>query len=171
LLSDLLVLARLDAGRLEVESKPFDVAVVAAETAGRFLTRAAIEGVALEVKVPEQLPVCGDPERTGQILVVLLDNAVRYTPKGGSITVSGRLLGDWAEASVEDTGPGIPSHHLPRVFDRFYRVEEARTPGGGGTGLGLSIARDLARAQGGDLSASNTPHGGARFTLRLPTCP
>src|SRR5215212_336880 len=161
LLSDLLVLARLDAGRLDVENKPFDLAIVAAETAGRFLKRAAEEGVRLEVEVPDELPVHGDPERTAQILAALLDNAVRYTPKGGSITVSGRLLDDRAEASVTDSGPGIPPGNLPHLFDRFYRAEEARTRASGGTGLGLSIARDLARAQGGDLLAGTAPGGGA----------
>jgi signal transduction histidine kinase len=172
LLSDLLTLARLDAGKLEVEDKPFDLANVAAEAAGRFLTRAATEGVRLEVEVPDKLPVSGDPGRTGQILAVLLDNAVRHTPEGGTITVSGCSLdGDRAEVSVRDTGPGIPPEHLERIFDRFYRAEEARTRAGGGTGLGLAIARDLARAQGGELTARNTQGdgvGGAIFCLRLP---
>jgi signal transduction histidine kinase len=172
LLSDLLVLARLDAGRLEVENKPFDLATVTAETAGRFLKRAAEEGVRLEVEVPSALPVCGDSERTDQILAALLDNAIRHTPKGGSVTVFGHTLDGWVELSVHDTGSGIPSEHLPRIFDRFYRAEEARTRSSGGTGLGLAIARDLARAQDGDLVAGNTPNGsGASFTLRLPVDP
>ena len=172
LLSDLLVLARLDAGRLDVEDKPFDLAAVAAEATGRFLTRAAEEGVRLEVEVPDELRVCGDPEKTAQILAALLDNAMRYTSKGGTITVSGRAFDGRAETSVKDTGPGIPPKHLPRIFDRFYRAEEARTRAGGSTGLGLSIARDLARAQGGELTAENTgggvAEGGALFRLRLP---
>jgi signal transduction histidine kinase len=171
LLTDLLVLARLDAGRLDVENKPFDLAAVAAETAGRFLARAAEEGVRLEVEVPDELPVRGDPERTGQILAALLDNAIRHTPKGGSVNVSGRLLDGRVEASVTDTGPGISPEHLPRIFDRFYRAEEARSRESGGTGLGLAIARDLARAQDGDLVAGNVPNGGASFTLRLPSGP
>jgi signal transduction histidine kinase len=173
LLSDLLTLARLDAGRLDVEGKPFDLAVVAAEAAGRFLTRAAEEGVRLEVETSDELSVWGDPGRTAQILATLLDNAVRYTPKGGSITVSGRLLDGRAETSVADDGPGIPPEHLPRIFDRFYRAEEARNRAGGGAGLGLSIAHDLARAQGGALSAENAGKGsadggGAIFRLQLP---
>jgi signal transduction histidine kinase len=172
LLSDLLVLARLDAERLDVEKKPFDLSAVAAETAGRFLKRASEEGVGLEVEVPDELPVRGDPERTAQILAALLDNAMRYTPKGGSVTICGRRGEGGAEASVTDTGPGISQEHLPRIFDRFYRVEEARTRKGGGTGLGLSIARDLARAQGGELTAENASQDkggtGAIFRLRLP---
>ena len=173
LLSDLLVLARFDAGRLDVEEKPFDLSVVAAETAGRFLKRAADEGVHLEIEVPESLPARGDPGRTAQILAALLDNAVRYTPGGGTVTVSGHGVDNGVEASVRDTGTGISPEHLPRIFDRFYRAEEARTRSGGGTGLGLSIARDLAHAQGGDLSAENVPvrdesGGGAIFRLRVP---
>ena len=169
LLSDLLVLARLDAGRLDVEEKPFDLSVVAAETAGRFLTRAAAEGVRLEVEVPDRLPVRGDPGSTSQILAALLDNAIRHTSKGGDVTVRARQLDeDQAEASVEDTGPGIPQEHLTRIFDRFYRAEAARTRVGGGTGLGLSIARALASAQDGDLTAENAEGGGAAFRLKLP---
>ena len=123
--------------------------------------------------VPDLLPACGDPERAGQILAALLDNAMRYAPEGGTVTVSGRELDGRAEARVGDTGPGIPPEHMNRIFDRFYRAEEARTRAGGGTGLGLSIARDLARAQGGDLDARNLSQGekgpgGAVFTLRLP---
>ena len=150
-----------------MEEKPFDISVVAAETAGRFLTRAAAEGVRLEVEVPDRLPVRGDPGSTSQILAVLLDNAIRYTPKGGDVTVRARQLDDdRAEASVEATGPGVPPEHLPRVFDRFYRAEAARSRAGGGAGLGLSIARALASAQNGDLTACNA--GGAVFRLKLP---
>jgi signal transduction histidine kinase len=168
-LSDLLLVARLDAGKLEVAEKPFDLVPVLSEEAERFGPRAAAKGVRLEVRVPGELPASGDPKRTGQILAVLLDNAVRFAPPEGSIVVCGRLDDRWAEASVTDTGPGISKEHLPRVFDRFYRAEASRTRGtSGGTGLGLAIARDLARAQGGDLVAENAKGGGATFRFRLP---
>jgi signal transduction histidine kinase len=170
LLSDLLLVARLDAGKLEMSEKPFDLATILAEEAERFEARAAGENVRLDVQTPEELPVHGDPKRTGQILAVLLDNAVRYTPSGGRIVIFGRLRDDWVEASVADSGPGIAPEHLTRVFDRFYRAEVARTRGeaGVGTGLGLAIARDLARAQGGDLRVVNAKDGGATFRLSLP---
>ncbi len=173
ILSDLLVLARLDAGKLEVAGKPFDLAVILAEAADRFKARAAEEGIQILCDVPGELPARGDPERTAQILAALLDNAVRFTPPEGSVTVTGRRTGNQSTATVEDSGPGIPDVHLPRIFDRFYRADEARTrgPQGGGTGLGLAIARDLARAQGGELAATNAPEGGARFTLTLPMKP
>jgi signal transduction histidine kinase len=106
--------------------------------------------------------------RTGQIFAVLIDNAVRYTPARGRIVVEGRLRDGRTETSVADPGPGIAPGQLPRVFDRFYRAEAARTRVGGGTGLGLAIARVLARAQGGDLVAENGAAGGAVVSLRLP---
>ena len=170
LLSDLLLVARLDAGKLEMSEKPFDLATILAEEAERFEARAAGENVRLDVQTPEELPVHGDPKRTGQILAVLLDNAVRYTPSGGRIVIFGRLRDEWVEASVADSGPGIAPEHLTRVFDRFYRAEVARTRGeaGVGTGLGLAIARDLARAQGGDLRVVNAKDGGATFRLSMP---
>ncbi|MFL5991622.1 MAG: sensor histidine kinase, partial [Rubrobacteraceae bacterium] len=116
------------------------------------------------------IPARGDAGRTEQILASLLDNALRFTPPGGLVTVEGYPKDGQALATVTDTGPGIPHEHLSRLFDRFYRAEAARTRGdaGGGTGLGLSIALDLARAQGGDLTAANARSDGASFTLTLP---
>ena len=174
LLSDLLLVARLDAGRLEMSEKPFDLVAVLSAEVERFRARADGEGIRLEARLPDELPVRGDPKRTGQIVAVLLDNATRYTHPGGRILVGGRLRGGWAEVTVSDSGPGIAPERLPRIFDRFYRADVARTrgnPGAGetaGTGLGLAIARGLARAQGGDLTAANAKEGGAVFTLLLP---
>ena len=168
-LSDLLLVARLDAGKVDLAEKPFDLGLLLWEVAERFGTRAAAKKVRLEVLSPGELTARGDAKRTGQALAVLFDNAVRFTPAGGSIAVHGRLGDRWAEASVADTGPGIIPEDLPRVFDRFYRAEAARTRNkSGGTGLGLAIARDLVRAQGGDLIAEHARGGGAVFRLRLP---
>lgn len=170
ILSDLLVLARLDAGVLGVEREPFDLAPALFETAERFRARAVGRSVTLEVSVPGKLPVRGDEGRTCQVLAALLDNALRFSPKGGRIFVTGNLSDGRAEAAVADSGPGIAPDHLDRVFDRFHRADAARARGeaGGGTGLGLAIARDLARAQGGDLAAENARDGGARLRLTLP---
>src|SRR5215218_8461483 len=169
ILSDLLLVARLDTGEANLATKPFDLVSVLSEEAERFGVRAAAKEIRLEVRVSGETPVRGDPKRTGQILAVLLENAVRFAPPGGSIAVLGRGQDRWVEASVTDTGPGISPEHLPRVFDRFYRAETSRTRGkGAGTGLGLAIARELARAQGGDLVAESAKDGGATFRLRLP---
>jgi signal transduction histidine kinase len=168
LVSDLLILARLDADKLGVSRETFDLAKILAETADRFILQAAEEEILLDIEVPGELPALGDPKQTGQILVALLDNAMQFTPSGGRVTVTGRSDDGRVEASVTDTGPGISSEHLPHVFERFYRADTARRRSSGGTGLGLAIARDLAAIQGGDLVVSNAKNGGASFTLSLP---
>ena len=170
-LSDLLLLTRLDAGKLSVSEKAFDLSQAVIQTAERFRARTEAERISIETGLPGKLLVRGDEERTGQILAALLDNALRFTPEGGLITVTGYRNDGKVVASVTDTGPGILPEHLPRIFDRFYRADaqsDARTRSGGGTGLGLSIARDLARAQSGELVAANAKNGGAVFTLSLP---
>src|SRR5215210_833193 len=176
ILSDLLLLARLDAEKVSVSREPFELALVLSETSERFAARAVAEGKVLQVNHAGKLPARGDAERTGQILAALLDNALRFTPTGGTITVESRNVDKRVEASVADTGQGIPPESLDRVFERFYRADahsaaRTRGPSGGGTGLGLAIARDLARAQGGELVAANAGNGGARFTLTLPSGP
>jgi two-component system sensor histidine kinase CiaH len=173
LLSDLLLLARLDAEKVSVSREPFDLALVLSETSERFAARASAEGKDLEVHHSGKLPARGDVDRTGQVLAALLDNALHFAPPGGTITVEGRTTDKRVEATVTDTGPGIAPESLDRIFERFYRADtqsaaRSRGPAGGGTGLGLAIARDLARAQGGTLGAENLEGGGARFTLSVP---
>lgn len=172
ILSDLLLLARLDAEKVTVLRQPFDLASVLSESSERFAARAVAEGKNLQVDHAGKLPARGDGDRTGQILAALLDNALRFAPPGGTVIVEGRVTDKRVEASVTDTGPGVPPEDLDRVFERFYRADaqsaaRTRGPSGGGTGLGLSIARDLARAQGGELVASGDE--GGRFTLTLPS--
>ena len=172
-LSDLLLLARLDAQKVSVSREPFDLALVISETSERFAVRARAEGKNLEVHHSGKLPARGDAPRTDQSLAALLDNALRFTPPGGTITVEGRITDKHVEAIVTDTGPGIAPESLDRIFERFYRDDahsaaRSRGPSGGGTGLGLAIARDLVRAQGGEVGAENAAGGGARFTLSLP---
>ena len=169
-LSDLLLLARLDAEKVSVSREPFDLALVLSETSERFAARAVAEGKNLEVEHSGKLPARGDADRTGQILAALLDNALRFTPPEGTITVEGRVADKQRRGDRDGHGPGIPPESLDRIFERFYRADthsaaRTRGPSGGGTGLGLAIARDLARAQGGELIAENADRGGARFTL------
>lgn len=178
ILSSLLLLARLDAGRVTIAREPFSLAAVIAETTERFAARATAEEKNLVVDCAGKLPALGDAERSGQILAALLDNALRFTPPGGEVSILGRLSDGEVTATVSDTGPGVSEADLPRIFDRFYRADGAsRSREGsndapdadpGGTGLGLSIARDLARAQDGGLEAASAPGGGATFTLSLP---
>jgi len=175
-LSDLLLLARLDAQKVSVSREPFDLALVISETSERFAARARAEDKNLEIHHSGKLPARGDAPRTGQSLAALLDNALRFTPPGGTIKVEGRITNKRIEATVTDTGPGIAPESLDRIFERFYRADahsaaRSRDSSGGGTGLGLAIARDLVRVQGGEVSAENAEGGGARFTLSLPPGP
>jgi len=103
-----------------------------------------------------------------ELSTTLLDNAFRHTPPRGRIDVTASTLDRRVEVGGADTGTGVAPEHLPRIFDRFYRADSSRSRNGGATGLGLSIAHDLARAQGGDLTAENAKSGGAVFRLRLP---
>ena len=111
-------------------------------------------------------PVQADRERLHQVLFNLLDNAFRFTPAGGTVTVSAARVGDSCEVTVDDTGPGIPDEHLPFVFERFYRVDSSRSRGDGGTGIGLTIARTVVEAHGGRIWAERREDGGSRFRVR-----
>jgi signal transduction histidine kinase len=118
------------------------------------------------------VPVWADPDRIGQVLTNLLDNALRHTPAGGTVTVSCRTVEDQVEYVVADSGDGIAAENLPHVFDRFYRADTARDRGHGGSGIGLSIARALVEAHRGRIAAASAgPGRGSTFTVRLPAQP
>ena len=105
-----------------------------------------------------------------QVIYNLTDNAVKYSGNGGAVQVSLRREGDWVVLSVADNGPGIPEEDLPRIFERFYRVDKARSRAAGGTGLGLSIVSDTVQRRHGTVSAANRKGGGSVFTVRWPAC-
>jgi signal transduction histidine kinase len=112
--------------------------------------------------------VSGDPVRLRQLLRALISNAVRYTDPGGTVRIRNERNGNEAWISIEDTGIGIPVESLDKIFDRFYRVDEARSRTHGGSGLGLSIARWIAEAHHGSISVQSTPGMGSCFTVHLP---
>ena len=111
-------------------------------------------------------PVSADRDRIEQVLVNLLHNAVKFTPAGGSVTVSAVLSGDFVQVSISDTGVGISADDLPRIFERFYKADRARS--GGGTGLGLAIAKHIVEAHGGRIWAQSAEGKGATFNFTLP---
>jgi len=164
LVDDLLLLARTDAGTMELERVPVDLADVAPEAAGPLTSMAAERGVAVVVD-PLPAVVDGDPLRLRQLVTILIDNAVAHTPAGGSVTVRVRAEGQAAVLAVEDTGPGIRPEDLSRVFERFWRADDAPM---GGTGLGLAIAAWIVERHGGRIEAANRAEGGARFEARIP---
>lgn len=143
----------------------------------RRAARAAVDayrtkGVALTIEQPTDVVVDVDPERMGQMLGNLLDNALRHTPAGGTVSLSCRALGGWADFTVRDSGDGIPRDDVAHVFDRFYRVDAARNQAHGGSGIGLTITKALAEAHGGTVFVDSPGPGcGATFTVRLPQEP
>ncbi|HEY7130984.1 MAG TPA: HAMP domain-containing sensor histidine kinase [Candidatus Limnocylindrales bacterium] len=167
LVDDLLLLARSDSGAITLSRMPVDLGDVAAEGAGALAKLAADRGVSLGLD-PEPGMVRGDHARLRQLIVILVDNAIRHTPRGGSVLV--KVRGDEREvqAEVDDDGPGIRPEDMPRVFERFWRAPGAVA---GGTGLGLAIAKSIVDLHEGRITVSNRPEGGARFTVRLPAAP
>ena len=133
-----------------------------------FQPLATEHGLELSVATADDLSVRGDREQLRQVIVILLDNAVRYTADGGRVHVQARRDGSNALVTVHDTGIGIGEQELPRVFERFYRADEARNRQSGGTGLGLAIARELVSRHGGKISVESTEGAGSTFTVQLP---
>jgi signal transduction histidine kinase len=166
--TDLLTLARADLGELALAMGDVELGALAAEVVRRATPLAVEREVALTCeRPPAPLVVDADPDRLQQVLLILLDNALKHTPTGGTVRVAVRRQGREAQLEVVDSGAGIPPEHLPRIFDRYYRADRARTRDGGGSGLGLAIARSLVDAHGGQLTLANVPGGGARATVRL----
>lgn len=169
LIEDLLDLSRIESGKWKMLREPLQLHQLVAETVGRLGPKAQDLGIDLRLEVPESLPeVTGDAGRLSQVLLNLLDNALKYTPRGGSVTVSARETGTAVAVSVADTGVGMPKADLPRIFERFYRVDKARTRRTGGTGLGLSIVKHIVEAHGGTITVVSDVGKGATFTFTLP---
>jgi two-component system phosphate regulon sensor histidine kinase PhoR len=172
LVRDLLRLARLDAGQETIERLPCSVASLFDGAAADL--DAAIDARRQTVEhdiAPDAQTVQGDPAKLHDALRNLVENATNYAPEGGRIELASRRDGPAILLTVADNGPGIPEQDLARVFERFYRVDKARSRGTrdpGGTGLGLAIVRHLVELHGGRVHAANRPHGGAIFTVELP---
>jgi len=169
LVEDLRTLALADAGELALNQRPIDLAEVCKETIMRFEPQAGAKQILLIGECsPDPVYAQADKERLQQIHDNLLQNALRYTPKGGRIVLSLGRQGDRAVTQIHNTGPRISQEALAHLFERFYRGDRARDRASGGTGLGLAIARKLAEAHGGTLEGENHPVDGVVFTLILP---
>lgn len=165
IVDDLLLLARQDAA-LTFNRQPVDVGQLVAEVERR--ARVVARGVDLRLGRADATIVEGDAERLRQAVQNLVDNALRHTAPGGSVAISAVAEGGRVAIAVEDTGVGIAAEHLPRLFDRFYRVDKPRSRAGGGTGLGLAIVKYVAEAHGGAVAVQSEPGVGSRFTIVLP---
>jgi len=169
LIDDLLLLARIDSGRVELNLRPVELRTAAEDALDDAALIARARDVTLSNEVPAGLRAAADPERLRQVLANLIDNAIKYGRTGGVVTLRGRDAGGgMVEISVRDDGPGIPPDALSRVFERFYRVDKARSREQGGTGLGLAIVKNDVQAHGGDVRVESSAGRGAEVFLTLP---
>lgn len=167
IIQDLFELATMEEGRYDLHPALIDPAQLLADAGQMVELKASAKGLALRLEIGHAPFIWADPVRMQQIVLNLLDNAIRYTPNG-TITLSLAAAGEHAVIVVEDTGPGIPEAELPFIFERFYRVEKSRSRELGGTGLGLSIVKKLVELSGGELAVASAPGQGSRFTLQFP---
>jgi two-component system sensor histidine kinase CiaH len=168
LVEDLLVLARTDSGAIELDRQATDLGEVTLDAAGGLASVAREAGVDVQIDA-EPVTLSGDVDRLRQLVVILVDNAIRHAASGDStsrsVEVSAKTIDGSAVLTVDDNGPGLRPEDLPRVFDRFWRAPDSPP---GGTGLGLAIAHWIVERHGGTITAANRPTGGARFEVRLP---
>lgn len=169
LVGDLLLLARADAGSLPLERNKVELDGIFFEVYRQVsLLHTAVQIQMVDI---DQVVVIGDADRLKQLLWNLIGNAVKYTPAGGQVSLTLAKSEGWATIRIQDTGIGIPAKDLPYIFDRFYRVDKARTRQQGGSGLGLSIARWIAQAHGGRIDVESQVGVGTTFTVWLPALP
>lgn len=171
LVDDLAKVSRAEERQLDLRSAQSQPSALVAAAVQAATPTYAAKGVVLETRLDGRLPsVDVDPDRIAEVLANVLDNALRHTPPGGSVEVSAAERGGEVEFSVSDTGDGIASENLERVFERFFRVDPARTRSAGGSGIGLAITRAITEAHGGRVRAeSDGPGSGARLVITLPT--
>ncbi len=173
LIQDLLILARLEQeGSAWLALEDTEVRTVLAEACEAVAAKAAAKSIALDIACPEGLRARANAGLLEQAVLNLVDNAVKYSPQGSRIGLTAEVEGEGSEArlslAVRDRGPGIPAKDLPRLFERFYRVDKARSRELGGTGLGLAIVRHIALAHGGTASVESWEGEGSLFTIRIP---
>jgi len=173
LITDLLDLTRVESQERVENPVPVDVRSVLVSVLARMRRVARKKNITLQWKRfgrAAQYTVHGDETQLASMFANLVDNAVKYTPPGGRVEVTGGFEGSEIAVRVSDTGIGIPEGSLPRIFERFYRVDKARSKETGGTGLGLSIVRHIAENHGGRVTVESTPGEGSTFIVFLPRC-
>lgn len=164
----LFALSRLDAGEAQAENIRFNLAEMAITTVEQMRLLADDKGVVLCYNAPQPVLVEGDRARLKQVVVNLVDNAIKYTPKGGAVRLSVQAITGLAALDVEDNGIGIPSEALPHVFDRFFRVDKGRSRELGGAGIGLAIVQSICAAHNGRATVTSQEGAGSRFRVELP---
>src|ERR1700680_426243 len=174
LVSDMQNMTALETGHMQLDTAPLNIRALVDEVVEVIGPECEQAGITLRNEIaPNMPPVRADSDRITQVLLNLLDNARRYTPAGGSISVGASLEADargakWLDISVHDTGSGIDAADLPSIFDRFFRIDRARSGSHGGSGLGLSIVKAIITGHGGSVRAESTPGEGTRISFTLP---
>jgi two-component system phosphate regulon sensor histidine kinase PhoR len=169
LINDILTLSKLESKETTLICHPLDVCGLLRKAGLLMGEHTRQQGITLSIDCPEAgLPkVSADHGRLEQVLLNLLDNAIKYTPPGGTVTLAAEQRGQQVALVVSDTGVGIPAKDLPRIFERFYRVDEGRSREQGGTGLGLAIVKHIVQLHGGEIQVTSEPGRGSRFTVLL----
>ncbi len=166
---DLLDLARIDSGTLDLERLPVDIPALLNSVAEKFTPQARAAGVTIRVEAAALPPVTGDGDRLAQVFTNLVDNALKFTPAGGSVTLRAGAGDSGLRVEVADSGVGISPESLPHIFERFYQADPSRSGGNGhGSGLGLAIVQEIIRAHGGTISVRCAQGEGSTFTVNLP---
>ena len=175
LVTEVLELSRIESGNAPMAIEPVEAEKLVREAMARMLPQAQRHRLTLRTEIEQGgTLVAADSKQIIRVLVNLVHNAIKYTPSGGSVVIGTALQGHAQSFFVRDTGVGIRAEELPRIFERFYKVNRARSktdfigPGGGGSGLGLAIARHVVEAHGGRIMAESTPGQGSTFTFTLP---
>jgi two-component system sensor histidine kinase BaeS len=168
LVSDLYQLARADVGAHEFQLEPVLIDSCLDELAQRFQEPLRRAELTLAMSALPQVLINGDPARLQQLFGNLMVNAIRYTDRGGEIRLDASVQGQWLQITLDDTPPGVPDAALPRLFERFYRVDSSRSRASGGSGLGLAICLAIVDGHGGRIVAAHSPLGGLRVTITLP---
>ncbi len=168
LVEGLLLLARADAGVLRLDRRQVDLKGLVQEVCEQMKVVAGDRSIGLNTGRLESVSVPGDREHLRRLLLNIVDNAIKYTPNAGSVTLSLQSEGEWASLRISDTGIGLSSEEKDQIFDRFHRATEARSRDESGVGLGLSIARSIAEAHAGRIEAESAPGKGSTFTIILP---
>ncbi|MDY6861435.1 MAG: ATP-binding protein [Thermodesulfobacteriota bacterium] len=169
LIDDLLDLSKIESGKLKINLRPFTLKPLIEGVVSDLNSQLQDRSIKVNIDIPENLSgVSGDETAIAQVLFNLIENAIKYNNDGGRITISGEDKGEFVEVSISDTGIGIPQDDLPRIFERFYRVDKSRDRELGGTGLGLSIVKHIVQAHNGEVFARSDPGKGSTFYFTIP---
>jgi len=168
IVESLLAISRLDAGEVKMDKTRLDLGDLAASTADEMRLLAEEKSIRLRTHAAVSIQVEGDRTRLQQVIVNLIDNAIKYTQEGGTVEIRVGQEGNTAILEVSDDGPGIPAHALPHVFERFYRADKARSRASGGAGLGLSIVKAICAAHNAEVKVSSQEGRGSCFRVELP---